>query len=457
MTTTAVPALAPPAPAPESARVKRLRTYLQDLDASASEFRACLDELTEEDLSPFGFDYFLVNWMAVFQGAKPVSAIRELARACNLGKLRSGREGAAFLTHLSATEEWRSGDPSRMRALPRINGWDAGGGVAQVEQLLARKRGLLVTTAHFGGARYLPIDLALQGYPVSIALDTESSGQVERTLETLAIRGHSAPEEAGPGYRRVRFPGGGSMSVVDVEAPSGPLQALTRLRRNEIIFFYFDGNTGQGGAWADSNRALVRIFQYEISVKQGVAGLSAAFGTPLLPLFAFREQGALRLQAGAPLLPPQPCPPAERDRYAREATAALYAHLERLAGRFPEQWESACLLHRWRAGAPPSQPPALQADARALEQALQRDGRLRWTKSRVARIRAADGPLLVDTKELRIFRLRVREHDLTGVLYGQETLDARFLDSLGLEQHTREQLVRALARLHADGLLNMEA
>jgi len=178
------------------------------------------------------------------------------------------------------------------------------------------------------------------------------------------------------------------------------------LAAGEIILAYVDGNTGQDGPLGGESRTEVSFLGYPIRIKNGVARLAARFACPILPVLAPRRGGAGHFVAGPIIEPPGRLRGAAQERFAERALQRIYGFFEKHVLESPEQWESACFFHRWRAGAQVAASVAPSAGdlRRELERLLEGGGVLRVNRQRIVEIGRGGETLWTDARTLNAYR-----------------------------------------------------
>lgn len=410
-----------PASAVPSPRVETIRAFLKDLDADPGPVRRSLADLDGPDLLPFGHDGFLLNFLALFGQARGRRAVEALAAEAVRGKLWHGWEFYALLTHPE-----RDAEGGR-----RIEG-DAG----PLRAVLESGRGALVCTHHLGDYRFVPFELARRGVRLVLPVDNDAFLQSSRALRSAA-----------PEIQR-------NVEPLDVETRSGTLSLTRALRRGLPAFLYVDGNTGLGGPAAAEGRREIDFLGYRVAVKSGFARLAGRLGIPLLPMLAPRlEPGLTRWAWGPPLDPGGRLRGSDLDDFEQHAVEALYGALAAEAEKHPEQWETACFVHRWRALAGAADAPAEEADRDELQRRLDSAG-VHLDLQRLVRLAREDsGDLWLDVRTLRALRL---PSDLGGLVRRLSepgpNVGASELERL-VPPELRSDAVSLLQQLHQRGVL----
>lgn len=410
--------------------VNRIKGYLRRPDIPEQEFNLALDALGETELKLFGFDYFYFNLLSVFGSKLAIEEIRYLAAECNKRKLRSGWEAWRYLFDL---------ERSCGRASPHLHNWNTG----MLHDLLSQGRGLIVCTSHFGPFRHIAFDLRIMGFKVSVGMDSESAAQMKNLSAGIpgVEKKNTQPAEA-----KFKF---GNINVIDVEQDRlATLRLLNALRRNEIVVLYGDGNTGFDGPRGKSNRISLSFLGYVCQVKAGTAQLAVLSGAPVVQIFARkdpeRQRPAIAMQLPIEIRPALSA--LDRKQYIAELTRELYRRMEAYILHDPDQWESACLFHRWRAATAVATPMVV-ADEKSALQILEQSGAVKLKQERVARIDTKEGQLLVDVNNLRTFQIGGRLQPILQKLYDSALSYSCFQQELAEEQ--RQDVGKLLCKLHS--------
>jgi KDO2-lipid IV(A) lauroyltransferase len=185
-------------------------------------------------------------------------------------------------------------------AIVRIDGWD------HIPAALAKGRGLLIVTGHFGNWDLPAAILAGRGYPVSAVVETLEppawNERVRAIRERIGLR--AIPMETG---------------IRDVYA------ALTR---NEVIALVFDRPMSEGGA-------PVHFFGAETRIPAGVARLALRTGAAVIGAVGIRRGAHFVADVSPPL---DFTPSGDRERDAQALSQEIVEWLESRVRQYPEQW-----------------------------------------------------------------------------------------------------------------------
>src|SRR5215216_4005708 len=179
MSTSAGPIRDPFAAVADDQRLLYFRTALKDFEKDVStkaeifaQFREWLDQLTDEVILSSHQRHYnptYLNLLSVFGEELTNEEVQSLTIRCIKAKLLSECEYYLYLGQLF--ELIKSGPRKPHSAtdqnLLRLKGWDPG----LIRSLLSRGRGLIICSFRLGAIRFVPVDLALQGFPTSQMLN----------------------------------------------------------------------------------------------------------------------------------------------------------------------------------------------------------------------------------------------------------------------------------------------
>jgi lauroyl/myristoyl acyltransferase len=185
--------------------------------------------------------------------------------------------------------------------LVKIEGWE------HVENALSRGKGLIIVTAHFGGADIVAQVLARREIPV------------------VAPAEHLKPEGLFQYVCSLRASKGLRLIPID-----GPLLDLFRaLRRNEVVGLAADRDiTGSG--------IVVDFFGAPARLPDGYAQLSLRTGAPIIVAFSQRLPDNTFVAHFEPPLELKAT--GDRNRDVKTGVEKVVAIMERCIGEHPEQW-----------------------------------------------------------------------------------------------------------------------
>lgn len=340
--------------------------------------REGIEALAETELARFGLDFFHMNFLAIFGDEWPTEDIRRSAARATRNKLFRGWE------YYKSYLEQLAGDHS-IPARPRLARLDT----EAARNLLDGGNGLVICSFHLGSYRDIPTDLALSGMPCTMPLDAAAYADYMNVCDTTRSS-------------LVR-----SIEAVNVEDPAG-VRALARtLKRGGFVFAYIDGNTGQDGPLGEESRTEVELLGYRVRVKNGLLRLAARFGSPVLPMMTV-QRGAVGTVVADPVLQPSGrLKGSEQSSFVDEAVRKIYRFFEKGILEQPEQWETGCFFHRWRAGAGSPQSEAMvpvEEARREVEEALCSGKALEMDRRRIVRITNGEEKIWTDARTLRSYK-----------------------------------------------------
>ena len=179
-------------------------------------------------------------------------------------------------------------------------------------------------TLHLGSYRQIHHFLLRHGVNFTLVVDAVTLQQ--QGDKFLALR------DDNPVYH------GGSLRVLNAEAPSIGLQMIREVKAGRSLLFYIDGNTGVGGMdRQDEKLTLISFLERQLFARKGIAFLAHVTRSPIVPLVAFRHGDAdFEMQFFPPIVPDAAQP---REVFATETTQRIFQLFEPALRRYPEQWE----------------------------------------------------------------------------------------------------------------------
>lgn len=192
-------------------------------------------------------------------------------------------------------------DTRELEARVQVDGWE------HIEDALARGRGLILVTAHFGAPELIAQVVAGRGVPVTTVVERLQPEPLFRY--TCALR-----ESHG-------------MRVLPVD---GALTGLFRaLRRNEVIALLADRDITESGI-------IVDFFGEPTRMAVGHVQMALRTGAALIVGYCRRRHdGTFYASAGAPVQFDQT---RDRDRAVRLGVQQVVAQVESFIAAHPEQW-----------------------------------------------------------------------------------------------------------------------
>jgi KDO2-lipid IV(A) lauroyltransferase len=177
-----------------------------------------------------------------------------------------------------------------------------------IQQALARGRGVLILTLHFGSIELAMLTLPLVGVPLTV---------VGRPLPNPWIRRHMAEQRTRTGAR-----------LLEHEAVAS--RVLAALREGRCVAFLNDQYARRRGG------ILAPFFGARCYTAPGVALLALRSGAPVIPYYTVREQPDRHVGVLLPELQLERTGDLRQDIAA--ATARTNQVLEEIIRRHPEQW-----------------------------------------------------------------------------------------------------------------------
>lgn len=440
----------------EDKKLHFFRMWMKDFERPASEkverirqYREWLDALTGEEVAKSYQRHYsptYLNLLSAFVDELSPAEIHRLAVKCIKSKVWAESE---FHYHLSwLLEEAKSGAPRADAARPfRLEGLDVG----VVRDLLARGRGLIICTFRFGAVRFLSTEMALSGLPVNEAVNQHTFEIMESALATLAEDESPTGADAAGSIRLLRS--------VNAEDPLCTTRLVDALKREEIVGFCVEGNTGTDGPWGETSKEVVRFFNHNISAKSGAARIAAALGTPIMPVVVLREgEASGRIVFHEPFFPERGAKRTQREQFVGETMQSLYGLLEAYARRYPEQWEGWSALHRWRvpeASGGPESGDVERDDSGDASGLLLRGKSFHVNRRRVALLQAKKGLVWVDLKTLKGYQNPpwAEGVDLLQALSEPRGIDGGWLKDCGADPERVEAIVQLLGKFGRAGLI----
>ena len=198
-------------------------------------------------------------------------------------------------------------------------------GLEHIRAVMSEHGRALVLTAHLGNWEYLTAAHRLMGYPLAIVVRPLDSPVLDELAAT--IRRKTGAE------------------LIDKRGALRPV--LEALRRGRMVGVLLDQNTTR------REGVFVPFFGHAASTSRSLALLALRTGTPIVPIFIYRE-GAGRHRVV--IEPPLPLPLSnDLGRAVVELTARCTETVEAAVRRSPEQWLWS--HDRWRTR-PPAATPA---------------------------------------------------------------------------------------------------
>lgn len=448
----------------ENRRVHYFRTLLKDFEREAStkveplaEFREWLDQLSDVVVTRSYQRHYnptYLNLLSVFGEELPHQDVHSLAIKCIKTKLWDECEYYFHLSQLlELVKSCQNGKTAATdQSLIRLKGWDSG----LIRSLLKGGRGLVICSFRFGAIRYIPIELALLGFPIVEAVNKPTHEVMESAFDSLGKYDHDVvvpAEERPPHPENIRL-----LKAVNAEDERCAVELVNALKRNEIIGLCVEGNTGSDGPWGDTSKSTVNFLGHTISAKNGAARLAAALRAPILPVVALSEGEHGRLLFSEPIIPPSGLKRSANEEFVQATMQSLYTLLDDYVRRYPEQWEGWSALHRWRlheAEAAASDRASRDLSPQEIAALLREGKRFRVNKRRVAQLPTKEGLMWVDLKTLKGFQNPkwAGQENILATLSEPQGLDLNWINKDNSAPDWEEKICLLLAYLQESGLV----
>jgi Kdo2-lipid IVA lauroyltransferase/acyltransferase len=194
-------------------------------------------------------------------------------------------------------------------------------GEENLRAALAKGRGVILITAHFGNWEYTGAKLALSGFPITVLARQQRDGNTTRLINGIR-------EQVG-------------MQVIEARNADSN-QILKCLRENQIVAILVDQHAGQNGLFVD-------FFGRPASTHRGAALFALRARAPVIPLVQYREKDNTHVSCFGPELALIRTGSVRRDI---EANTALFTEfVEQQIRARPEMW--LWMHDRWRSAPRP--------------------------------------------------------------------------------------------------------
>jgi KDO2-lipid IV(A) lauroyltransferase len=200
----------------------------------------------------------------------------------------------------------------------KVKGMSAIRGAEHLDRALARGRGIIAVSAHFGNFINLGSFMVRAGYPFHMVLRDPANEPIARLFQLFR-------REAGQQW------------ISTTPAAQCQREILRRLRGNEIICIIADEYRRHGGVRVD-------FFGHPVPTATGPALLSLRTGAVLLPLFVVRQPDDTHTVMIDP--PLDYAPTGDRDADVSALTALFTGRIEHYIRSYPAQWW--WLNRRWK-------------------------------------------------------------------------------------------------------------
>ena len=145
--------------------------------------------------------------------------------------------------------------------------------LTRVDKALAKNKGVILLTAHFGNWELSALAAAIRGYPMLVLAREQRHPRLNRLLNSYREKKGCRVIQKGMGLREI----------------------IRSLKRNELVGMLGDQSAGRSGDWID-------FFGRPASTPRGPVDIALRTGSEILPSFIIREKGGShRLVIEAPL------------------------------------------------------------------------------------------------------------------------------------------------------------
>jgi len=210
----------------------------------------------------------------------------------------------------------------------------------------------------------------------------------------------------------------GKMATIDAQNSNILLYAARALKRGTSIIIYIDGNAGVGASSDNERMAPVSFFGRDIMARTGIGYLSHLANVPIVPMLCTRSaDSGLKMTLHQPIRPGSTA----RDAYAKAATVALYALLEREIAARPGMWEGWLFIEKSLKRAPEAPPqltglPAALAPHMMLKADLERFALLQYASQAVLLDKRTHGCIMLDPATAATFKAAGRDGAVPAAL-----------------------------------------
>jgi hypothetical protein len=316
---------------------------------------------------------------------------------------------------------------------------------------------LIICSFRFGAIRYVPIDLALLGFPISQIANQPIYEVMQPVFDSLGPCPWATPPvpgESTPQAENIRL-----LKTLYVEDSRCTVEFVNALKRNEMVVFCIEGNSGADGPWGDTSKSTIDFLGLRIAVKNGAARLAAALRTPILPVIVLRDDTASgQIVFSEPIIPPSGLKHSEIEKFAQTSMQSLYTLMESYVCLDPEQWEGWSALHRWRLrgdDVDTSRHKLGDADSQTIARLLRDGKKFSVNPRRVAQLPTKDGVMWVDLKTLKGFQNPkwAGEENVLATLSSPPGLDLTWINRKQSDPAWEEKICLLLAYLQQSDLI----
>lgn len=188
-------------------------------------------------------------------------------------------------------------------------------GLANLQEALGHKKGVIIVSGHFGLWELVPPWLALNDFPVTIVVRRQNNIEVDKWMEEMRHTHGPKTTDSGYGLRGI----------------------LRALRQGHILALMVDQDNGKQGIF-------VKYLDKWASAPVGPAQISLRTGSPIVPLAMLPNyNGKHLIKIFKPIYPDR----YSNDHEGQQLMSQEYTNtLEELVNKYPEQW--FWLHRRWK-------------------------------------------------------------------------------------------------------------
>jgi Kdo2-lipid IVA lauroyltransferase/acyltransferase len=253
-----------------------------------------------------------------FNGSKTPAELKRLVAECFISMATSAAEMAFFLRK-----------PGQVRESVCIEG------AGHLREGLARGKGVVLVSAHFGNFPLMLARLCLEGYRTSVIMRPLKDDRIERMFI--------------PEARRL-----GLTPIYSIPRPACVQQALKTLRKNELLFIPVDQNFGTGGVYVD-------FFNRQAATATGPVVFAERTGAAIIPCFIIRHPDNSHTIKIEPMVLLERGD--DHGEFLRSSLQRITGIIERYIREYPQEW--SWIHRRWKSR------PRVKAAPEAMENAAE--------------------------------------------------------------------------------------
>lgn len=195
-------------------------------------------------------------------------------------------------------------------------------------------------TYHMGAYRGIIGILAFNNINIALVVDTKTKNrQADEVLRTVS----DINRQTGLNTQA---------RVLDAEALDIGVQLTKAIQEKYSIVIFLDGNSGNGGVYKRDTKSLkVKFLNSYIWSRTGIALISYATKTPVIPVISFYEEQEGKTLPKSTFRFFNPIVPdwgkVRMQEYVHNTTRELYGVLETYLKKYVDQWESLFYFHKF--------------------------------------------------------------------------------------------------------------